>query len=174
MRRGHLLDDDTVHDFYDRHLPAGIVSARHFDRWWRDIATATPELLELSADDVRGADGKPIHLDDYPDTWHEGTLELPLTYRFTPSEPLDGVTLRVPLTTLNQVSGELLDWQIAGYRWELVQALVRTLPKEVRRSLIPLADTAGAAEQRLGEPPRPARRRLGGCDHGGQRRARRR
>ncbi len=103
VRRGHLLDDDAVHDFYDRHIPADVVSARHFDRWWRDASPATPELLELTADDLRDADGAAIHLADYPDTWRSGTLDVPLSYRFAPGEPLDGVTLRVPLTALNQV-----------------------------------------------------------------------
>ena len=152
VRRGHLLDDDAVHDFYDRHVPRDVVSARHFDRWWRDASTDTPELLELTADELRDADGTVIRLSDYPDTWPAGDVELPLSYRFAPGEPLDGVTLRVPLTALNQVDGTVLDWQIPGYRNELVQALVRTLPKETRRALIPLADTAGAATQRLGPP----------------------
>ena len=66
------------------------------------------------------------------------TLDVPLSYRFAPGEPLDGVTLRVPLTALNQVDEAVLDWQIPGYRGELVQALVRTLPKDLRRALIPL------------------------------------
>jgi ATP-dependent helicase HrpA len=152
VRRGHLLDDDAVHDFYDQRIPPDAVSARHFDRWWRDAATTTPELLELTADDLRDADGAVIRLADYPDTWRAGDLDVPLSYRFAPGEPLDGVTLRVPLTALNQVDEAMLDWQIPGYRGELVQALVRTLPKDVRRALIPLADTANAAAQHLGPP----------------------
>jgi ATP-dependent helicase HrpA len=160
VRRGHLLDDDAVHDFYARHLPADVVSARHFERWWRDAATATPELLELTVDELRDRDGAAIHLADYPDSWRFGdatlgtaqTLDVPLMYRFAPGEPLDGVTLRVPLTALNQVTGDGLDWQIPGYRGELVQALVRTLPKDVRRELIPLGETASEAATRLGTP----------------------
>ncbi len=152
VRRGHLLDDDAVQDFYDGRIPLDVVSGRHFDRWWRDAATTNPELLELTADDLRDADGAVIRLADYPDTWRAGELDLPLSYRFAPGEPLDGVTLRVPLTALNQVDEAALDWQIPGHRGELVQALVRTLPKDLRRALIPLADTARAAAQRLGPP----------------------
>ena len=62
-----------------------------------------PELLELTPDDLRDADGAVIRLADYPDTWRSGDLDVPLSYRFAPGEPLDGVTLRVPLTALNQV-----------------------------------------------------------------------
>jgi ATP-dependent helicase HrpA len=152
LRRGHLLDDDAVHDFYDARVPGDLVSGRSFERWWRDASTADAEQLELTVDDLRDADGAAIHLADYPDTWRTGELDLPLTYRFAPGEPLDGVTLRVPLTVLNQLAEEGLDWQIPGYRGELVQALVRTLPKDVRRALIPLGDTARAAAARLGAP----------------------
>jgi ATP-dependent helicase HrpA len=160
VRRGHLLDDDAVHDFYDRHVPADVVSARHFERWWRDAGAAAPDMLELTVDELRDRHGAAIRLDDYPDNWRFGDptldtaqiLDVPLTYRFAPGEPLDGVTLRVPLTALNQVTYDGLDWQIPGYRGELVEALVRTLPKDVRRQLIPLADTARAAAARLGQP----------------------
>jgi ATP-dependent helicase HrpA len=152
VRRGHLLDDDAVHDFYDGRIPPDVVSGRHLDRWWRDAVTTNPELLELTADDLRDADGAVIRLADYPDTWPTGELDLPLSYRFAPGEPLDGVTLRVPLTALNQVDETALDWQIRGYRGELVQALVRTLPKDLRRALIPLGDTARAAAEQLGPP----------------------
>ena len=174
VRRGHLLDDDAVHDFYDRRIPADVVSARHFDRWWRDASTSAPELLELTADDLRDADGAVIRLADYPDTWRSGELDVPLSYRFAPGEPLDGVTLRVPLTALNQVDEATLDWQIPGYRGELVHALVRTLPKDIRRALIPLAETArrrGPASRPAARPPRRRPRR---GDHRGRRRPRRR
>jgi ATP-dependent RNA helicase HrpA len=152
VRRGHLLDDDAVHDFYDRQLPADVVSTRHFDRWWRDASAADPALLDLTADELRDADGTLIRLADYPDRWRSDGLEVPLGYRYAPGEPLDGVTLRVPLVVLNQLGGDGLDWHIPGYRDELVHALVRTLPKDVRRALIPLGETASKAAQRLGPP----------------------
>ena len=100
-----------------------------------------------------------MHLDDHPDTWRDGDLVLPLTYRFAPGEPLDGVTVHVPLTALNRFSGELLDWQVPGYRRELVGALVRTLPKDVRRSLIPAAETVGGRLRAPGATAGSARRR---------------
>ena len=61
-----------------------------------------------------------MRLADYPDTWRHGDLVLPLSYRFDPGGPLDGVTVHVPLTALNQVTGDGFDWQIPGYRRELV------------------------------------------------------
>ena len=85
VRRGHLLDDDAVHDFYDRHVPADVVSARHFERWWRDAGATNPELLELTADDLRdrrrGGD-PPRRLSRHAGA--AATLDLPLTLSLRP------------------------------------------------------------------------------------------
>ncbi len=97
--------------------------------------------------------GHGVRLADYPDVWRQQrgdtVIELPLTYRFAPGEPLDGATMHVPLSGLNQVRSDGLDWQIPGYRSELVTALVRSLPKDVRRRLIPFGETIDAVLERL-------------------------
>jgi ATP-dependent helicase HrpA len=69
-------------------------------------------------------------------------IELVLRYRWEPGEPGDGVTALVPLALLNQLRAEGFDWNIPGVRAELITALVRSLPKAIRRSLVPAADTA--------------------------------
>jgi ATP-dependent helicase HrpA len=153
VRRGHLLDDDAVERFYDGRVPQDIVSTRHFERWVRKADAAEKARLELTADDLRDRSGAAVRLDDYPSVWRQGDLELPLGYRFEPGEPLDGVTVRIPLLALNQVVDEGFDWQIPGYREELVGALARTLPKETRRALIPQAETVAAAMSLLGQRP---------------------
>jgi ATP-dependent helicase HrpA len=151
VRRTDLLDDETLVEFYDQRVPDEVVSTRHFDRWWTSAQREQPDLLDLT-DEVVARRAGGIRFDDYPDTWRQGDLDLALTYRFDPGSPLDGVCVHVPLTQLNQVSSDGFDWQIPGYRRELVEALVRTLPKELRRHLIPLADTTAAAVERLGPP----------------------
>ena len=159
LRRGHLLDDDAVEQFYDGRIPAHIVSTRHFDRWWRDVSSDKPHVLDLGVDALRDPSGAAVHLDDvdllWPSHWRHGGLDLPLSYRFAPGEPLDGVTVRILLTALNQVGDDGFDWQIPGYRAELVQALARTLPKDIRRSLIPAAETVAAASAHIGTPDGP-------------------
>ena len=76
-------------------------------------------------------------------------IELPLTYKYGPGEPLDGVTAHVPLSALNQVTPEGFDWQIPGHRPELVASLIRSLPKDLRRRLNPIGDTIAAVIDRL-------------------------
>src|SRR5690606_19657795 len=85
---------------------------------------------------------------DYPDFWVQGQHRLRLSYQFEPGADADGVTVHVPLELLNQVSSDGFDWQIPGLREELVTALLKSLPKQLRRNFVPVPDHAKAALQR--------------------------
>ena len=149
VRGASLLDPEELFEFYDERVGEEVVSSRHFDRWWKQARHDDPALLDLD-ESVIGDHG--IHLDDFPDVWRQRDLELPLTYRYAPGEPLDGVTVHIPLAGLNQVTADGFDWQIAANRDELVDALIRSLPKVVRRELIPLGETIDQVLDRLGPP----------------------
>ncbi len=141
-RRDILVDDQALFDFYDQRVPAEVVSARHFDAWWKRASGSRPDLLDFSPAmlvDQRAGEVSPL---DYPDSWRQGELDLRLTYQFEPGEDADGVTVNIPLPVLNQVDGDGFDWQVPGFREELVAALLRTLPKPLRRNLVPLRDSA--------------------------------
>jgi ATP-dependent helicase HrpA len=73
-----------------------------------------------------------------------------LSYQFAPGDPRDGVTVDIPLATLNQVRGEKFGWQVPGLREELVTELIRSLPKQLRVHLVPAPDVARAVLARLG------------------------
>ncbi|WP_434743565.1 ATP-dependent RNA helicase HrpA [Micromonospora sp. SH-82] len=141
-RRDILVDDETVFRFYDERIPADVVSGRHFDTWWKKTRRDEPDLLtftrELLVNEGRGGVGE----DDYPDEWRAEGVTLPLTYRFDPGTATDGVTVDIPLPMLNQVPTDSFDWQVPGLREELVVALIRSLPKAVRRNFVPVPDHA--------------------------------
>jgi ATP-dependent helicase HrpA len=148
-RRDILVDDQALFDFYDRRLPAEIVSTRHFDAWWKRTRASRPELLSFEKSMLikQGAGG--VSERDYPDVWRQGRLELPLTYQFEPGSDADGVTVHVPLALLNQVRAEGFDWQVPGLRQELATELIRSLPKPIRRNFAPAPDHARAALERV-------------------------
>jgi len=145
-RRGIVADDAAVFEFYDRRIPADVTSARHFDTWWKKARAADPGLLTLSPADLVGPAADEVSPADYPGSWGE----LPLSYEFAPGDPADGVTVDLPLATLNQVSGEEFGWQVPGLREELLTELIRSLPKQLRRNFVPAPDTARAVLARLG------------------------
>ncbi len=139
LRRADLVDDDAVHAFYDARVGPEVVTTRHFDRWWRTARAQQPDLLTMRTEHFLG-DGA-VSADDFPGRWRQGELELAVTYRFDPGDPSDGVTVHLPVAALNQITDDGFDWQVPGLRDELVAALMKSLPKEHRRELVPMAET---------------------------------
>ncbi|MFD1324272.1 ATP-dependent RNA helicase HrpA [Micromonospora sonneratiae] len=144
-RRDILVDDETLFEFYDQRVPADVVSGRHFDTWWKKARRQQPDLLTFDRDMLINQGRGAVDAADYPNSWHSEGIALPLTYRFEPGTVTDGVTVDIPLPLLNQVPAESFDWQVPGLREELVIALIRSLPKAVRRNFVPVPDFARAA-----------------------------
>jgi ATP-dependent helicase HrpA len=145
-RRDILVDEDTLFDFYDKRVGADVVSGRHFDTWWKTTRRTDPDLLTFTRDLVVNPDAAAaVEPAAYPDEWRHDGLTLPLRYAFEPGTATDGVTVAVPLALLNRVRAEDFLWQVPGLREELVTALIRSLPKAVRRNFVPAPDVARAA-----------------------------
>jgi ATP-dependent helicase HrpA len=140
-RRDLTVGDDEIYAFYDARIPADVVSARHFDAWWKKQRQRTPELLTFTRDDLLRTEEAAA---DQPDTWHAGDLSLPVTYRFEPGAEDDGVTVHVPVEVLARLGGDDFAWHVPALREELVTALIRSLPKDLRRNFVPAPDTARA------------------------------
>ncbi|MFG2109035.1 ATP-dependent RNA helicase HrpA [Micromonospora chersina] len=154
-RRDILVDDETIFHFYDQRIPADVVSGRHFDTWWKKTRRERPELLTFTRELLINSGRGGVDEADYPDEWRADGVALPLTYTFDPGTPTDGVTVDIPLPLLNQVPAESFDWQVPGLREELVIALIRSLPKSIRRNFVPVPDYARAALAQMpaGEQP---------------------
>lgn len=147
-RRDIVVDDETLFEFYDRRVGPDVVSARHFDSWWKKVRQTQPDLLDFFAAMLVNEAAAGVSKADYPDAWRQGDLRLPLTYQFEPGADADGVTVHIPLPVLNQVVDDF-DWQVPGLRPELVTALVRALPKAVRRNYVPVPEHVAAVLEQL-------------------------
>jgi ATP-dependent helicase HrpA len=143
-RRDILVDDETLFAFYEQRLGPEVVSARHFDAWWKTTRRTRPDLLNFEKSMLVTERAAGVDDADYPESWLDGDLRLRLTYQFEPGSDTDGVTVHIPLPVLNQVSGVGFDWQVPGLRGQLVTALIRSLPKPLRRNLVPVPDHAKA------------------------------
>lgn len=140
-RRDLLVGDDEIYALYAARIPEEAVSARHFDAWWRKQRHQTPELLTFTRDDLlRTSDAGA----DMPDTWRAGDVALPVTYRFEPGAADDGVSVHIPVEVLARLGGDEFAWHVPALREELVTALIRSLPKDLRRNFVPAPDTARA------------------------------
>lgn len=142
-RRDIVVDDDALFAFYDARIPASVVSARHFDSWWKKARHSTPDLLDFNEDALISSDREAAEAREFPDTWRQGDVEYELDYVFRPGDPADGITMKVPLPLLAGLDDTDTRWLVAGMREELCVALIRTLPKPLRRSVVPAGSSHG-------------------------------
>jgi ATP-dependent helicase HrpA len=152
-RRDILYDDEAVFEFYERRIPADVYSAHTFDGWWRTARRDTPDLLTMTAETLIADETTTVDEDQFPAIWQQGDQRLSLRYRFEPGAEDDGVTVQVPLPLLAGLSSAGFDWQVPGLRHELVTSMIKSLPKAIRRTVVPAADWAVRLMAELPESP---------------------
>jgi ATP-dependent helicase HrpA len=159
-RRNLLAGEETRRRFFDARVPPEVVSGTEFERWWKEARRREPELLTLprelllvptAAAGVRDGDATPL-------VWSAGAggPALPLSYKFQPGAADDGVTVHVPLERVGELRADEFAWLVPALREELVTALIRSLPKELRRPLLPVPQVAADVLARVTRthPPR--------------------
>lgn len=148
-RRDILADEETLYAFYEARLPAEIHQTATFDSWYRMNSQKDPNLLIMREEDVLAREASEVTAAQYPDSLQVGDLRLPLTYHFEPGHPRDGVTVRVPAPLLPNLPGERLEWLVPGLLEAKCVALVRNLPKALRKNFVPVPDFVKAALARM-------------------------
>lgn len=146
-RRDVLVDEEALYAFYDRRIPEGVYSTASFERWREKAERKQPRLLYMSRGDLMQRAADEVTAEDFPARFEVAGMALPLEYHFEPGHPLDGVTAVVPLAALNQLEPAPFDWLVPGLRQEKAAALIRALPKALRRHFVPAPDFAQAVLQ---------------------------
>jgi ATP-dependent helicase HrpA len=142
-RRDIVVDEQTLFDFYDARVGAEVVSGAHFDTWWKKERQRRPDLLTFDPAMLTHDTADQVREEDFPEQWEQSQgLTFPISYHFEPGAPDDGLTIDVPVATLNRVDAEDFSWNVPGVRHELVTALIRSLPKNLRVSFVPAPDKA--------------------------------
>ncbi len=143
-RRDILVDEHTLYEFYDKHIPADVCNRVSFLKWYKEQKRKDKRFLHMSKEALMRHGADEITADNYPDIWMQGNLVLPLSYSFEPGQDVDGVAVQIPLALLNQVQNEGFDWHIPAFRHELICALIKSLPKAQRRNFVPAPNYADA------------------------------
>jgi len=143
-RRGIVVDEHTLFDFYDARVGADVVSGAHFDQWWKQERRHRPDLLTFDPAMLTHETAEQVSAADYPEQWgsREEGLTFPISYHFEPGAVDDGLTIDVPVATLNRVEADDFSWNVPGLREELVTSLIRSLPKSLRVSFVPAPNKA--------------------------------
>ena len=148
-RRDILVDEQTLYEFYDECLPAEVCDGRGFERWRKDVERDDPQRLFLTREYLMRRRPGEVTAEQFPDHLNVSGMQLPLSYHFEPGHPLDGVTVTVPLAMLNQLMPQQLDWLVPGLLREKIIALLKSLPKALRRNFVPAPNFADACLQAM-------------------------
>ncbi|MGI8560809.1 MAG: DUF3418 domain-containing protein, partial [Luteimonas sp.] len=141
-RVGLVVDDEWMAQWYRARIPAGIVSAQALDAWHAKLTKAQRATLEWSRDDLLLADTSDAGR--FPSWLALGDARLAVRYRFEPGAPDDGMTVAVPLHLLKALDPARLSWLAPGFVQDKAAAMIRSLPKALRRNFVPAPDFARA------------------------------
>jgi len=148
-RRDILVDEETLFAFYDERLPDNIYSAKAFEKWRKQAEKEQPRLLFLEREHLMQHEAGEVTDNQFPPVFDYEGLPLPLDYHFEPGHPADGVSVEVPLAALAQLHPDPFEWLVPGLLQEKLIALIKTMPKAVRRNYVPAVNFAEAATEAM-------------------------
>ncbi len=136
--------DHHLVEFFAERLPKHITSQQAFDVWWKKQRHQTPDLLDLPDSALMAPEADQVDLEAFPEHFDHDGLKLELTYAYEA-----GVTVRIPVLFLNQLEPHRFEWFIPGRRTEMITALIRSMPKQLRRNFVPAPDVAAQARHQV-------------------------
>ena len=144
-------DDEDVFRFYQARIPQEVVSTRSFEGWWKKEQRTNPNLLTMTREDLLPPET--TERIEIPSRWLFGENTYKLEYKYQPSEIEDGLTVVIPVADLPAITRDAFDWLVPELREDLIAELIRTLPKSIRKYVVPAADWSKKALATLPENP---------------------
>lgn len=164
-RRDLIVDEYVVEHFYHAQLPSDVVDRSSLEKLddqhprpdWVDLCQSESDLVAWLDQPLDSGESNSLYLrpadllpglvekldpNAFPDHLQVGSTSLPLHYHFDPSADDDGVTVTIPKVLLGQISDDRLGWLVPGLIETKLVAMIKALPKRIRRNLVPAADTA--------------------------------
>jgi ATP-dependent helicase HrpA len=154
LRQSQLFaSEEAQFRFFDDLLPPDVYDGPTLDRWRRDAEKTNPKALYLTKEVLLTDPETILHGDLFPDRLKIGSMDLAVEYSLDPGQSRDGVTVIVPQEGLNQLNEGRLGWLVPGLLEDKIAALIKSLPKDLRRAFVPIPETAQevAAKLKFGE-----------------------
>ena len=150
-RRDLLIHEDEHAELYAERLPTHIYNKNLLQNWLKKSSEANNNTLQLSREQLLARPEEDLAEEQFPRQWQFGNVGLRMEYHFEPGQQMDGVAVRVPLSLLNQVEERAFDWHIPALREELVTAMIKGLPKSLRKLFVPAPDYAQKVMREISE-----------------------
>ncbi|MFD0929888.1 ATP-dependent RNA helicase HrpA [Methylophilus glucosoxydans] len=162
-RQDVLVDEHQLFVFYDQVVPSiadpyRVYNGAAFEKWRQDAEKANPKVLYLTRESLMRHGASAITEIQFPETMVVDGEVVPLKYRFEPGHVLDGVTATIPLALLNQLDATVTEWLVPGMVRDKVTALIKALPKTLRRVCVPVPEfvTGFLESKQTAQPLLPA------------------
>ncbi|WP_415906632.1 ATP-dependent RNA helicase HrpA [Neptuniibacter sp. QD72_48] len=141
-RKDLLVDEEQLYEFYRLRLQSlqgeRIVNGAAFEKWRKQVEQETPDVLLMKEEDILQRSAEHVSVVAYPDFFRWESAKLKLFYNFSPGAKDDGVTLQVPLPLLNAIPLEQMEWLVPGMLEEKCAAILKGLPKQLRKHFVPV------------------------------------
>jgi len=144
-------DEDDVFRFYDAKIPEHVVSTRSFEGWYKKAQRENPNLLIMTREDLMPVENQ--QLKQMPTEFTLGDKRFKLEYKYQPGEIEDGLLVELALADLGALNRDAFDWLVPEIRRDLIAELIRSLPKNIRRNVVPANDWAAKAIATLPQHP---------------------
>jgi ATP-dependent helicase HrpA len=141
-RVGLVVDEDWQAQWYLDRLPPHVHNQQALDAWYGKLPAAEKTKLEWPLDELMIGDASEAAR--FPPYFPLGDVRLAVRYRFDPGALDDGMTVVVPLHLLNALDPARLSWLAPGFIADKATALIKSLPKTLRRNFVPAPDFARA------------------------------
>ena len=142
--RNIVTDDYTFFKFYDSALPNHVCDQPSLNRFLKKHKDLSQLLMRDEDIVLRMPDEN--ELVDFPQSTRIGTIDIKLEYNFNPASETDGVTFLVPIGIATQSSQEKFEWLVPGLFREKISFLLKALPKNLRKRLVPVSDAVNRIE----------------------------
>lgn len=143
-RKDILVDEEIMFAHYDSFIPDDVCSGATFDKWLKSVTKEQQKGFIFDIESLMQHDAKEITQQKFPDVLTIADMHLPLEYHFDPLDERDGVTVTVPIVFINDINPAVLEWGVYGFLYDKIVALLRALPKNIRKNCVPVPTYAQA------------------------------
>lgn len=154
-RRDIVANDDLIYDFYAEKIPQTINNVAGFDKWRKKQEKQDSRLLFANKSVYQAAEIGTGTEQQFPDSIEWKGVDYQLKYRFQPGHIEDGISMSLPVALLNRVPRFRFEWLVPGLLEEKCSALLRCLPKQHRKNLVPIPNTVAdlLGDLQMGDVP---------------------
>jgi len=139
-RRDLVAEQKVVYGFYDDRVPADICNLAAFEKWRKAAQRKDSSILLLTRDLLLLRGLSADEQAQFPEQVSCEEMDFLLRYTFEPGHQEDGVSVIIPLALLHQAPRFYFEWLVPGMLRDKCIALIKGLPKQLRRHFVPVPD----------------------------------